>query len=115
MLNEIFKGVILLTDYHAEELKKLKRTHKILDKIIGILFCLAIFMFVLIMFEGIGIIDIPFYEQRLPISARVFLNTWIGIPIVIIEKKLKKIDERINEIYSMQTKKNTRVKKSGDG
>ena len=61
-------------------------------------------MFFLLLLEEFGVLDFPFYESRLVFSLRVFLNTWVGIPIIFIDKKMKKIDARIREIEYMYEK-----------
>ena len=94
-----------MTKTNNIELTKLIKKYKVLKFLNICLFCYGILLFILIALENHNIIDIPFYEQRLPISHRVFLNTWVGIPIIFIQKKLKKIDERIEEIESMYRNK----------
>ena len=90
-----------MTESHAIELKKLKKKHNILRKSSKIFLLVGICMLIIMLLESFEILDIPFYEQRLPISHRVFLNTWVGIPIAIIERKIRKIDTRIREIESI--------------
>ena len=92
--------MIKLTERDKTELNKLTKKYKVLKRIEAILIYYAIFMFLVLLLEEFGIIDLPFYESRLISSLRVFLNTWVGIPIVFIQKAMKKIDARISEIYS---------------
>ncbi len=94
-----------MTEAHNIELKKLIKKYGILKKIEHILLYYGILMFFLLLLEEFGVLDLPFYESRLVISLRVFLNTWVGIPIIFIEKKMKKINTRIREIESMYEKK----------
>ena len=94
-----------MTKAHNIELKKLTKKYKIFRKINNIFLYYAALVFVLMLLESFGIIDVPFYEQRLPFSHRIILNTWVGIPYIFIEKKMKKIDNRISEIESMYEKK----------
>lgn len=83
------------------ELKKLNKKHSIYRKINNSLLCIAALLFVLLVLEGFGIVNVPLYEQRTVFSAKGFLNLWIGIPYIIIEIRIKKIDKRIKEIESM--------------
>lgn len=94
-----------MTEAHNIELKKLIKKYGILKKIEHILLYYGILIFFLLLLEEFGVLDLPFYESRLVISLRVFLNTWIGIPIMFIKKKMKKLDTRIMEIESMYERK----------
>ncbi len=115
-----FDGGCILTETHKIELKKLTKKHKIFKKINTFLLYYAILLFILMLIESFGIIDLPFYEQSLPFSHRIFLNTWVGIPYIFIEKKMKKIDNRIRQIESMYERKFSKTTKdkftnTGDG
>lgn len=90
-----------MTEAHNSELKKLNKRYGIFKKINTVILCCALLLLILMFLENLNIIDIPFYEQRLPISYRIFMNTWLGIPYFLIERKMKKIDNRIREIESM--------------
>ena len=94
----------ILREAHNTELKKLTKKYKILKKI-NIFLYGVVLLIILISLENLGIIELPFYEQNLPFSHRIFINTWVGIPYIFIEKKTKKIDARIREIESMYEKK----------
>ena len=93
-----------MKDNHKNELNKLYKKYKILKKINTFLLCCVGLLLILILLESINIINVPFYEQRLPLSHRIFLNSWVGIPYMFIEIKMKKIDKRIREIESMYEK-----------
>ncbi len=86
------------------ELKKLNKKHAIYRKINNSLLCFALLLFVFLVLDGFGIVNVPLYEQRTVFSAKVFLNLWIGILYIFIEKGINKIDKRIKEIESMYEK-----------
>ncbi len=90
-----------MTETHNIEIKKLTKQYKFFKKTNTIILCCAVLLLILMLLESLNIIDIPLYEQRLPISHRIFMNTWLGIPYFLIERKMKKIDDRIREIESM--------------
>lgn len=93
---------------HKIELRTLTKKYKIFKRTNTFLIYYAILLLIFIILEEFGIIDVPLYESRLVISLRVFLNTWVGIPYIFIEKKMKKIDARIREIESMYEKNSQR-------
>ncbi len=94
-----------MTEDRNIELRKLSKKYKIFKKInTSLLYCAGLLL-ILMLLDSFGIVDLPFYEQNLPFSHRIFLNAWVGIPYIFIEKKMKKIDARIREIESMYEKK----------
>ncbi len=93
-----------MTETHSIEIKKLTKRYSIFKKINIAILCCVVLLLILILLESLNFIDIPFYEQRLPISHRIFMNTWLGIPYFIIQRKMKKIDNRIIEIEPMYYK-----------
>lgn len=101
----MISGGAILTETDKNKIKKLNKKYVFLKKAKHILLCCAIFMFFILLLEEFGVLDLPFYETGLPISLRVFLNTWIGIPIIIIEKTMKNIACRIREIESLNENK----------
>ena len=77
----------ILREAHNTELKKLTKKYKILKKINIFLLYGVVLLIILISLENLGIIELPFYEQNLPFSHRIFINTWVGFPYIFIEKK----------------------------
>ena len=100
-----------MTEAHNIEFKKLIKKYGILKKIEHIILCYGILMFFLLLLEEFGVLDFPFYESRLVFSLRVFLSTWIGIPIMFIKREMKKIDARIREIQFMYDKNTSNNKR----
>ena len=100
-LDTVHKGGVILTDAHKAELNKLIKMYKILNWIESLLFCFGFILIILLSFD----VDIPFIKPSSPLFIRSSVTAWFILPLYIITKKKKKIDNRIKEIESMYDKR----------